>query len=97
MKAPIKFVLPLFRQIAGTNNQATLQIAAGNQFLDEQPRHDGLAGAGVIGQKEAQRLPRKHVAVDGGDLVRQRFNQGRVHRQQGIEQISQLNAPGLRH
>ena len=42
--------------------------------LMKQPGHDRLAGAGVIGQQEPQRLARQHLLVDGGDLVRQRID-----------------------
>ena len=33
--------------------------------FDEQPRHDCLSGAGIIGKKEAQGLPEQHHLVDG--------------------------------
>jgi len=58
MKASIKLVLPLLSQAARADDQATLQIAASDQLLYEQPGHDGLAGAWIIGQQEAQGLPR---------------------------------------
>jgi hypothetical protein len=49
MEATLKFVLPLFGEAAGVENQAAAQVTTGDQLLDEQPRHDGFVGAGVIG------------------------------------------------
>ncbi len=74
-----------------------MQVPAGDQFLDQQAGHDGLAGAGVVGQQKAQRLARQHGLVDRGDLVRQGIDDGGVHRQDRVEQVGQPNAMGLRH
>ncbi len=95
MKAAIQLVLPLLGQAAGADDQAALQVAPGDQLLDEQAGHDGLAGAGVVGQQEAQRLARQHGLVDGGDLVRQRIDHGGVHRQHRVEEMGQADAVGL--
>jgi hypothetical protein len=46
VEATVEFVLPLFGQAAGADDQAALQVATGDQFLDQQAGHDGLAGAG---------------------------------------------------
>ena len=96
VKPAVEFVLPLLGEVAGANDQAALQVAAGQQFLDEQAGHDRLAGAGIVGQEKAERLPRQHLAVDGGDLVRQRLDQRRVDGQQRIEEIGQPDSVGLR-
>lgn len=40
------FLLPLFDEAAGRDNQTALQIAADQKLLDQQPGHDRLAGAG---------------------------------------------------
>ena len=45
------------------------------RVTDQQPGHNGLAGAGFVGEQKAQRLTRQHGFVDGGDLVRQRLDQ----------------------
>ena len=78
LKAAMQLVLPLLGQAPGAYDQAALQVAAHDQFLHQQPGHDGLAGAGVVRQQEAQRLARQHSLVNGGDLVRQRLHQGGV-------------------
>jgi hypothetical protein len=96
VKAPIQLVLPLLGEAAGADDQAALQVAAGDQLLDQEPRHDGLAGAGIVGQQKAQRLARQHRLVDRGDLVRQRIDQRGVHRQHRVEQMRQADAVGLR-
>ena len=95
MEAAVELVLPLLGEAAGANDQATLQVAARNQLLDEQARHDRLAGAGIVGQQEAQRLARKHGLVYRGDLVRQRIDHRGVDRQHRIEEVRQLDAHRL--
>jgi len=87
----------LLGEAARAHDQATLQVAAGDQLLDQQTRHNRLAGTGVVGEQEAQRLARQHRFVDGGDLVRQRLDQRGMHSQQGIEQVGQADAIGFRH
>ena len=72
-------------------------VVAGDQFLDEQPGHDRLAGAGVVGEQKAQGLARQHGFVDGGDLVRQRLEQRGVHREQRVEEVRKADTPGLGH
>ena len=73
----------------------TAEVAAGDQLLDEEPGHDGLAGAGVVGQQEAQRLAGQHRLVDRRDLVRQRLDQRGVDGEQRVEEVGQADAVGL--
>ena len=94
-QSPVQLVLPLLRETAGTDHQTALQIAAGDQLLDEQPRHDGLAGAQVVGQQEAKRLPRQHGFVHRGDLVRQWLHHRGVHGEHGVEEMRKADALGL--
>ncbi len=89
------FVLPLLDQAARRDDQAALQVAADQQLLDEQPGHDGLAGAGIVGEQEAQRLTRQHLAIDRGDLVRQRLDLRGADGEIGVEQIGQADAVRL--
>ena len=95
MEAPVQLVLPLLGEAAGADDQAALEIAARDQLLDEQPRHDGLARAGIVGEQEAQRLPGQHRLVDGGDLVRQRVDQRGVHGEHRIEEVGEADAVRL--
>ena len=45
-----QLVLPLLGKTAGADDQAALKVAARDQFLDQEPRHDGLARPGVVSQ-----------------------------------------------
>ena len=92
-----QLVLPLFGEAARTDDQAALQVPAGDQLLDQETRHDGLAGARVVGEQEAQRLARQHRLVDGGDLMRQRVDDRRMDRQQRVEQVREADALGFGH
>jgi hypothetical protein len=75
--------------------QAALEVAADDQLLDVEPRHDGLAGTGVVGQQEAQRLAGQHLAVDRGDLVGQGLDQGGRESEEGVEEVGKVDALGL--
>ena len=92
VEAAVKLVLPLLDQASRADHQTALEVAARDQLLDEQPGHDRLAGAGIVGEQKAQRLARQHGLVHGGDLVRQRLHQGGVHREDGIEQVGEADA-----
>ena len=91
VEAAVELVLPLLGEAAGADDEAALQVAAGDQLLDEQAGHDRLAGAGVVGEQEAQRLARQHRLVDGGDLVRQRLDQRGVDGQHRIEEVGEAD------
>jgi hypothetical protein len=52
LESLVKFVLPLLGEIAGAHDHAAVQIAADQQFLDEETSHNRLAGAGIVSQKE---------------------------------------------
>jgi hypothetical protein len=95
VEAPVELVLPLLGETARTHDQAALQIAPGNQLLHQEPGHDRLARAGVVGQQEAQRLARQHRLVDGRDLVRQRLDDRGVHRQHRVEEMRESDATRL--
>jgi hypothetical protein len=71
MKTPPKFVLRLLGQTSGTHDETALQVAARDQLLHQEAGHDCLAGAGIVGEQEPQRLARQHRFVDGRDLMRQ--------------------------
>ena len=87
----VELVLPLLRETAGTHDETPLQVSAGDQLLDEQPRHDGLARARVIGEQEAEGLPGQHGFVDRGDLMRQRLDDRRVHGEHGVEEMGKAD------
>ena len=80
-----QLVLPLLDKPAGRDDQAALQVTAEHQLLDVEARHDRLPGAGVVGEQEPQRGPLDQLAVDGLDLVRERFEVGGVDREHRVE------------
>jgi len=90
-----EFVLPLLDERTRRNDQAALQVAPQRELLDEEPGHDRLSGAGVVGEQEAQRVTVEHRAIDGGDLMGQRFDLGGVDREVRIEEVSKANPLGL--
>ena len=91
----MQLVLPLLRQTAKADHEAALEIATGDEFLHQEPSHDGLAGAGIVRQQEAKRLARQHCFVHRGDLVRQRFHLRAVDGEHRIEQMRQADAMGF--
>ena len=93
MKFVVQFVLPLFRQAAGADDETTPEIATGHEFLDEQPGHDGLARTGIIGQYITQGDAAQHFLIDGGNLVRQRLYIRRVDGEIGIKQMCVMDTP----
>ena len=95
LEAAVELVLPLFGEAAGTDDEAALEVAAGDQLLDEEAGHDGLAGARIVGEEEAQGRAGQHGLVDGGDLVGKGLDVGGVDGQQGVEEVGEADALGL--
>ena len=79
----------------GQTIEHALGVAAHHQLLDEQAGHDGLAGAGVVGEQEVQRLAAEHLFVDRRDLMRQRHDVGGADGEQRIEEVGELDAARL--
>jgi hypothetical protein len=75
LKAPVQLILPLFGQATRADDQATVQVAPSDKFLDQKASHDGLAGTGVVRQQEAQWLTRQHFLIDRSNLMRQGINE----------------------
>ncbi len=93
----MELVLPLLGKAAGADHEAAPEIAAGDQLLDEQARHDRLARARVVSEQEAERLARQHGLIDGRDLVRQWVHERGMHRQHGVEEVREADPVRLRH
>ena len=79
--------LPLLDQAPRRHHQAPLEIPAQEQLADEEPGHDRLTRARIVGEEVTQGLLGQHVLVDRGDLVRQRLDVRRVHRHHRVEQM----------
>ena len=89
-------VLPLLDQTARGDNQAAFKVATDHQLLDQEACHDRLPGAGIIREKEPERLARQHFAVDGCDLMGESVDLGRAYGEVGVEQMCEPQAVGLR-
>jgi len=70
----IKLALPLEGEVGRTDDQDALGQAAQLKLADQQAGHNGLAGAGVIGQQKAHPPQLQHVVVNRFELVRQRVS-----------------------
>ena len=90
-----QFALPLERQVGRRDDQRAADQAAGLQFLEQQPGHDRLAGAGVVGQQEADARQLHEVVVDRFELVRQRIDAGDGEREVRVVFVGQAEAMGL--
>jgi predicted permease len=53
LKPLVEFVLPLLGEIARTHDQTAVQVAADQQFRDEQTGHDRFPSAGIIREQES--------------------------------------------
>jgi hypothetical protein len=91
-----QLVLPLLDEAARGDDQAALHVPTDGQLLDEEPRHDRLAGPGVIGQKEPQRLAREHLSVDARDLVGERLDVGGMNSEERVEEVGETDSQSLR-
>ena len=91
----LHFALPLEGEVGRRDDEGALDQAANLQFLDEQAGHDGLAGAGVVGQQEPDARQLHEVIVNRLKLVRQRINARDGEREIRVVFIGQSQAHGL--
>ena len=78
-------------RLPGQTIRQRLEVAADDQLLDEEAGHDGLAGAGSSASRKRSGW-RGSIAVDGRDLVRQRLDEGRVDREDRVEEVREADA-----
>ena len=97
IQTAVELILPLLGEASGADNETSLNVAPGDQLPDQEPCHDGLAGARVVCEQEAQRLARQHAFVDGRDLVRQRLDDRILNGEHRIEKMRETDALGLGH
>ena len=88
-------VLPLRRQRRRRKDQAPIHDPAQLQLLQQQPGHDRLARARIVGEHEPQPWLREHVPVDRLDLVRQSPYPAHRHREQRVMGKRELDAVTL--
>ena len=63
--------------------------------LSKQPRHDRLAGAGIVGQEEADPRQLEEVLVDRFELVGKRIDAGDRQREIGVVFVGQPEPLGF--
>src|SRR4051812_32679908 len=92
----VEFVLPLLRETARCDDEAARYVPTNNEFLNKETRHNRLACARIISQKEPQGLTVQHGFVHCCDLVGQRINGRCVNGDQRIKKECQAQALRLR-
>ena len=63
--------------------------------LNQEPSHDGLAGAGIVGEEEPDAGQLHEVFVDGLKLVGQRVHAGDGEAEVGVELMGDAQGVGL--
>ena len=69
-----KFAPPVANQSSRRHDQHAAQQSARERLPDVEPRHDCLAGTGIIGKQIAESNLLEHVVVDSDPLVRERVD-----------------------
>ena len=92
----LQLPLPLKGQVGRTDDEDPFGQAPQLQLAEEEARHDGLAGPGVVGQEEPHPGELQEVVVDGFELVRQRVYPGDGETEVGIELVGDAQGVGLK-
>ena len=90
----LELALPLEGEVRGAHDEDPFGEAPELELPDEKPRHDGLAGAGVVGEEEAHGGQLEEVFVDRFELVGKRVHAGDGEAEEGIELVG--DAEGVR-
>ena len=90
-----QLALPLEGEVGRRDDQHAPDQPAGLEFLEQQARHDRLAGPGVVGQEEADAGQLQEIAVDRFELVRQRIDAGNGQGEERVVFVGQAEAMGL--
>ena len=87
--------LPVADQAGRGHDEHAAQKSAGQHLAHVQTGHDGLAGAGVVGQQESQGGLLEHPLIHGDALMRERVDQRRLGGEGGVEEMAAGEAMGL--
>ena len=87
--------LPLEGQVGGADDEDPVGQAPELQLPDQEAGHDGLAGAGVVGQQEPDGGQLHEVLVDRFQLVGQRVHPGDGEAEVGVELVGDAQGVGL--
>ena len=68
-KEGTQLAFPVAHEAGRRNDQHATNSAAEEHLPDVEPRHDGLAGARVVGEQKAQRLLLQHPLIDRDALM----------------------------
>ena len=90
-----ELVPPLLDQAAGGDDQHAAGVGPHDELADVEAGHDRLAGPGVVGEDEPQRLAGQHRLVNGRDLVRQRVDVRGMDGHHRVEQEREVDPLGL--
>ncbi len=91
----LQLPLPLEAEVGRSDDQDALDETPDLQLLDEEPRHDGLPRARVVGQQEPDTWDPQEVVVDRLQLVRQRIDAGDGEAEVGVVLVGEAEAHGL--
>ena len=87
--------LPLVLEVAGRDDEDALDEPPVLHLLEDEPGHDRLPRAGVVGDEEPHARHLEGVVVDGLDLVRERVHLAHADGQHGVELVGEPDAVGL--
>ena len=91
----LQLALPLKREVRRSDDQGASNEAPGLQLLEQQPRHDRLAGPRVVGQEEADAWKLQEVVVDRLELVGEGIDAGNREREERVVFVGQPKTMGL--
>ena len=92
-----ELALPVADEAGRDHDQHPADAAAEQHLPHVEAGHDGLAGAGVVGEQEAQRLLLQHPLVDRDPLVGERIDPGGLACEGGVELVPVGQPVRLRH
>ena len=92
-----ELALPVADETGRRDDQHPADAAAEQHLPHVEAGHDGLAGAGVVGEQEAQRLLLQHPLIDRDALVGERVDPGGLAREGGVELVPVGQPVRLRH
>jgi len=91
----LQLALPLEGEIGRADNQHAVSQAAQLQFAQQQTRHDGLAGAGIVGEQEADAGGLQQIVVNRFQLVKQGIDPRDRQAEVGVEFVGDAQRVGL--
>ena len=92
-----ELALPVADEAGRRDDQHPADAAAEQHLPHVEAGHDGLAGAGVVGEQEAQRILLQHPLIDRDALVGERIDPGGLAREGGVELVPVGQPVRLRH